>query len=137
MRQNLLTRLVDWCLSRLGETTTSCPVWRDPTGVDCEHTQKWNRWKKEKKKKIPWVLGDFDNIFFSFAFTEASCFLCYLLGAFDAGDFLNNKLAIDFVLTQSYFCSACFFFSKVKVCVQTKGKVGFSTFLRKKNKFSI
>lgn len=24
------------CLSRFGDTTTSCPVWSEPTGVDCK-----------------------------------------------------------------------------------------------------
>lgn len=33
--KNEFTLLAGVCLSRLGDTTTSCPVCSDPTGVDC------------------------------------------------------------------------------------------------------
>lgn len=36
LKNESFTLLVGVCLSRLGETTTSCPVCNDPTGVDCD-----------------------------------------------------------------------------------------------------
>lgn len=40
LKNESFTLLAAACLSRFGETTTSCPVCSDPTGVDCENREK-------------------------------------------------------------------------------------------------
>lgn len=40
LKNESFTLLAAACLSRFGETTTSCPVCSDPTGVDCENKKK-------------------------------------------------------------------------------------------------
>lgn len=40
LKNESFTLLAGVCLSRFGETTTSCPVTNDPTGVDCTEKKK-------------------------------------------------------------------------------------------------
>lgn len=47
LKNESFTLLAGVCLSRFGETTTSCPVCSDPTGVDCTN---------EREKKFTWKL---------------------------------------------------------------------------------
>lgn len=45
LKNDCFTLLAGVCLSRFGDTTTSCPVWSEPTGVDCKE-------EREKVDKI-------------------------------------------------------------------------------------
>lgn len=49
-KNDFFTLLAGVCLSRFGDTTTSCPVWSEPTGVDCNRKYVWCYHKYETDK---------------------------------------------------------------------------------------